>query len=147
MAHDVWTKYIVCKRFCVAEVAATLCTNVPAGSLFIQNQPLLTGTGRACRSRNISIHFGRFSRIQDVQLIGWPKANQVTRMTWASACILKGVISTKDALRIPMTYDNHPIPSHPSTYSIDDDLSNEDIINLMNLQRQFLWGSLKDSNT
>ena len=96
----------MCKRFCVAEVAATLCTNVPAGSLFIQNQPLLTGTGRACRSRNIFIHFGRFSRIQDVQLIGWPKTNQVTSMTRASAYILKSVISTEDALRIPMTSHN-----------------------------------------
>ena len=34
------------------------------------------------------------------------------------------VIADADgALRMLMTYDNHPIPSHPSTYSIEDDLS------------------------
>ena len=41
------------------------------------------------------------------------------------------VISTEGALRLPMTYDNHPsnpTQSHPSTYSCEDDLSIEGLI-------------------
>ena len=39
-------------------------------------------------------------------------------------------ISIKGALRLPTSYDNHPIQSHPipSTYSCEDDLSIEDLI-------------------
>ena len=43
------------------------------------------------------------------------------------------IISTEGALRLPTTYDNHPIPSHPShpsTYIIEDDISR-----LINLSR------------
>ena len=37
-----------------------------------------------------------------------------------------GFISSEGALRLSTTYDNHP--SHPSTYSREDDLSIEDLI-------------------
>ena len=36
-------------------------------------------------------------------------------------------INSEGALRLPTTYDNHPIPI-PSTYSCEDDLSIEDLI-------------------
>ena len=37
-------------------------------------------------------------------------------------------IGTKGALRLPTTYDNDPIHPIPSTYSIKDNLSIEDLI-------------------
>ena len=38
------------------------------------------------------------------------------------------IITTEGALRLPTNYDNHPIQSHPSIYSWEDDLSIEDLI-------------------
>ena len=38
------------------------------------------------------------------------------------------LISTKGALRLPTTYDNHPSNPIPSIYSCEDDLSIEDLI-------------------
>ena len=54
-------------------------------------------------------------------------------IVWEGAAVR--LISTKGALRLPTTYDNHPnqtqpnpIPSIPSTYSCEDDLFIEDLI-------------------
>ena len=42
---------------------------------------------------------------------------------WACCALRFLLISTEGALRRPVTYDNHPIHSIPSTYSIEGDLS------------------------
>ena len=41
------------------------------------------------------------------------------------------IICTEGALRLPTTYDNHPIQSHPSTYSCEDDLSIDSVKDLI----------------
>ena len=65
-------------------------------------------------------------------------ANKISNFTYRNPLFVfislpidkSGLIGTEGALRLPTTYDNHPIPSHPipSTYSCEDDLSIEDLI-------------------
>ena len=64
--------------------------------------------------------------------IVWDKVLKKTLFSFTPS-----LISTEGALRLPTTYDNHPMPSvHPSipTYSCEEDLSIEsNLINLINL--------------
>ena len=86
-----------------------------------------------CRDKFIKVHVGKVYNIQwPVQLVAlfqrearmgsdpwyWQPTNCPPLYIGQWSFFIHYIICTKDALRRPITYDNHPIPSHPSVWHI-----------------------------